>query len=544
MNSSTAFSQVQESGTGSHAPDPETRLLLQEALRISEQSYRLLIEEAPYGICRATETGQLLQVNRSMLEMLGYSPTSDADLLMRDLPHIFVATGEFDRFRQSLQDSDTVQGFDSTWLRRDGRQIQVRIGGRHVRGPSRETFYYDLLAENVTERKELEARLAQAEKMQAIGQLAGGIAHDFNNLLTVINGYCDLLLADETGSRRRNLEMIRRAGERAAALTQQLLAFSRKQVTRTEAVHLNAIVAEVVQLSRRLIGENIQVNEDLCAGGDTVLADAAQIHQVLMNLVVNARDAMPEGGRLAIATNVADIGEDLAARLEIAPGAYVALSVTDSGVGIDDAIRGHIFEPFFTTKPAGKGTGLGLSTVYGAVRQSRGGIAVDSLPGLGTTISIYLPRLVLSEALREPEAAQKTLVRGSSTILVVEDEESVRRLITDLLRSAGYEVVEAANAQEAMEIAETHPGTLHVLLTDMVMPGISGRKLADSLREIHPEAKVLLMSGYSETLASPNRIGPDIRYLQKPFTPEQLTRLVSEALAEGNRRPQNPGAAG
>ncbi len=540
INRSAAASRTPQLGTiqteasVAHA-DPAGTLFAEEVLRISEHSYRLLIEEAPYAICRATEAGQLLLVNRAMLEMLGYSTDSEADLLMRDLPLIFVANDGFDRFRQSLHE-DTVQGLDGVWLRRDGRQIQVRIGGRRVRGPAGETFYFDLLAENVTERKELEARLAQAEKMQAIGQLAGGVAHDFNNLLTVINGYCDLMLRDgETGSRRRNLEMIRRAGERAAGLTQQLLAFSRKQVTRTEAMRLSAITGEVVQLSRRLIGENIYVIEDLCVEGDTVLADAAQIHQMLMNLVVNARDAMPEGGRLEISTAAVDVGEHLAGELEVTPGAYVALSVSDSGVGMDEFVRGHIFEPFFTTKPAGKGTGLGLSTVYGIVRQSRGGIAVTSQPGMGTTIHIYLPRATAPAVSRTAGVAPRNLIRGTSTILVVEDEEAVRRLVADLLKGAGYEVLEASDAQHAMAIAEERSEAIHLLLTDVVMPGISGRKLADTLRSLHPESKVLLMSGYSEALLSANAIDRAIGYLQKPFTPEQLTRVVSETIAAGPR---------
>jgi two-component system, cell cycle sensor histidine kinase and response regulator CckA len=516
------------------ALDISGRELAERELRLSEQSYRLLIEEAPYAICRATDSGQLLQVNRSMLEMLGYAPGAEADLLFRDLPLIFVATDGFEAFRRSLLQGDTVQGLDSAWLCRDGRQIQVRIGGRCVRGTSGETLYFDLLAENVTARKELEARLAQAEKMQAIGQLAGGIAHDFNNLLTVINGYCDLLLAgDESGSRRKNLEIIRQAGERAAGLTQQLLAFSRKQLTRTEAVNLNSIVAEVVQLSRRLIGENIRVVEELCENAGTVLADAAQIHQMLMNLVINARDAMPDGGLLVIKTSAEEVGADLAGQLDIACGAYVALTVIDSGHGMDDFVRVHIFEPFFTTKSVGKGTGLGLSTVYGTVRQSGGGITVDSRPGAGAAFRIYLPRFAPPADAVQRGAAAPTLVRGASTVLVVEDEDDVRRLIVDLLRGAGYAVLEAADAEKAVAIGAEHSGAIHLLLTDMVMPGMNGRKLAEALHNSHPESKVVLVSGYSESLISADPLDRSIRYLQKPFTPEHLTRVVHEAITEG-----------
>jgi PAS domain S-box-containing protein len=514
------------------ALDAADRHLFDNALRLSEQSYRLLIEEAPYAICRATETGQLLQVNRSMLDMLGYPPGSEADLLIRDLPLIFSTNDGWEKFRQSLLRGDTVQGLDSAWLRRDGRLIQVRIGGRRVRGPIGETLYFDLMAENVTERKELEARLAQAEKMQAIGQLAGGIAHDFNNLLTVINGYCDLILADEdTSPRRQSLELIRSAGERAAALTQQLLAFSRKQITRTEALNLNAIMAEVVQLSRRLIGENIRVFEQPCVEGATVQGDPAQIHQLLMNLMINARDAMPDGGALTVATSTIVVGEDLAGQLDIACGDYVTLRVTDTGIGMEDSVRAHIFEPFFTTKAHGKGTGLGLASVYGTVRQSRGGIAVESQPGSGTSFLIYLPRFVAPVDAAPKRNATPQLIRGASTVLVVEDEEAVRRLVADLLSDAGYEVLEAADAEAAMALASARRDTIHLLLTDMVMPGLSGRKLADRVRTLHPEAKVLLVSGYSESLTAED-LGKSIRYLPKPFTPEQLTRIVKEAIDE------------
>ncbi len=522
------------SGRGAAAGLESTdRAVAEEALRISEQSYRLLIEEAPYAICRATETGQLLQVNRAMLEMLGYAAGSEADLLMLDLPQIFAEPDGFDRFRASLPPTEAVQGLDSRWIRRDGRQIQVLIGGRRVRGTAGETLYFDLMAENVTERKELEARLAHAEKMQAIGQLAGGIAHDFNNLLTVINGYCDLLLTSEqTEVRRGHLEMIRQAGERAAGLTQQLLAFSRKQMTRTEPVNLDNIVAEVVQLSRRIIGENIRIAEELLAAGGTVMADPAQIHQMLMNLMINARDAMPQGGRLRVTTRLAEVDAELASRLDIALGAYILLEVSDSGVGMDDFVRAHLFEPFFTTKDIGKGTGLGLSTVYGTVRQCRGAIAVDSQPNAGTTFSIYLPKAASAEGALSRKNAAARPAKAGDTVLVVEDEEGVRHLITALLKRDGYKVMEACNAHEAIAVAAEYSAPIHLLVTDVVMPGLSGRKLADHLRELHPETKVLLVSGYSSELLGPTSpLDKTIRYLQKPFTPEHLTRIVSETLA-------------
>ena len=512
------------------APDPDRRAMAELALRISAQSYRLLIEEAPYAICRATETGQLLQVNRSMLEMLGYGAESEADLLIRDLPQIFVEPGGFERFRESLH-GDTAQGFESRWLCRDGSQIHVRIGGRRMHGPARETLCFDLMAENITERKELRLRLAQAEKMQAIGQLAGGIAHDFNNLLTVINGYCDMLLAGNGGVQQRQcLEMIRHAGERAAGLTQQLLAFSRKQMTRPEPVNVNAIAAEVVQFSRRVIGEKIRVIEELSQPDATVIGDAAQIHQMLMNLIINARDAMPEGGELRIAISVGDLDSDLAVQLDVPLGCYVTLSVSDSGIGMDDFVRAHMFEPFFTTKEVGKGTGLGLSTVYGTVRQTNGAIAVNSRPGEGTTFRIYLPKASPSERRAPSPESPRKRRRAGRTVLVVEDEESVRRLLTDLLKRDGYDVLQAPNAEEALGLAVRYRGPIHLLVTDMVMPGASGRELADSLRRLHPESKVVLVSGYSESLSSAGPLDVAIHYLQKPFAPEHLTRLVRDVI--------------
>ena len=513
------------------APDPHT--MVEAAVRLSEHSYRLLVEEAPYAICRATETGQLLQANRCMVEMLGYTSGSEADLLMRDLPQIFVESQGFHKFQQSLAESDSAQGLDSRWLCRDGREIHVRIGGRRVRGPEGKTLCFDLWAENVTERKELEVRLAQAEKMQAIGRLAGGIAHDFNNMLTVINGYCDLLLHSETsGASRDHLEMIRQAGERASGLTQQLLAFSRKQLTRTEAVGLSSIVREVVGLSRRLIGEHIHIVEDLCPGDDTVLADPAQIHQMLMNLVINARDAMPDGGWLNIATAIAEIGAESTAHLDLPCGLYVVLTVADSGMGMDEFVRSHLFEPFFTTKEVGKGTGLGLSTVYGTIRQCKGAITVESDPGRGTTFRIFLPLAACPASTAGPRVAASKPVPGASTVLVVEDEGGVRQFVADLLRSAGYAVLEAANGQEAMAIANRYRGAIHLLLTDMVMPGITGLQLAEGVLGLHPEAKVLLVSGYSESLGSSAPLDGNIHFLQKPFTPEHLTRTVKEAIAE------------
>jgi two-component system, cell cycle sensor histidine kinase and response regulator CckA len=521
------------------ALDATERLVAETLYRLSEQSYRSLIEDAPYAMCRATESGQLLQVNRAMLEMLGYDLSCEPDLLVRDLPFVYASPEEFGAFVAALQ-LGLVQGLESTWVRVDGLPIQVRVGGRATRDAQGQILHVDLIAENVTERKELEARLAQAQKMQAIGQLAGGIAHDFNNLLTVINGYCDLLLVTQCpdSGQRESLELIRHAGERATNLTQQLLAFSRKQVTQKQSIRLNAVVLEVMQLSRRLIGENITLIELLGDTAGQVLADPIQIHQMLMNLVINARDAMEYGGRLTVTTGGLSLGPDLAKALDVVPGDYALLTVTDTGIGMDDTVLSHMFEPFFTTKEVGKGTGLGLSTAYGIVRQSRGAISVDSFPGNGTTFRIYLPRFVdeMSPALGDPRLPQ--LASGASTILLVEDENAVRQFAATVLARSGYTVLQATNAEEALALAGEYHRPIHLLLTDIVMPGLNGRDLARRFSSLRAESKILLTSGYSDGMAGVSQLDPTVNYLPKPFSAEKLTQVVKQVLAGDRSEPR------
>ncbi len=522
-------------GVAGVAMDVTERLVAETALRLSEQSYRSMIEEAPYAICRATESGQLLQANPAMLDMLGHDRDAQEDLLMRDLPDFFVSPDNFETFRKTLLAGGAVQGFESAWRCRDGREIQVRLGGRAVRNAEESVLCFDLLAENVTEKKEFAARLQQAQKMQTIGHLAGGIAHDFNNLLTVINGYCDLLLLDqpECSESVPSLRLIRQAGERAAGLTHQLLAFSRQQVRVTQAIALNGVVKEVAELSRRVIAENIRIVQKPGADAGNVMADAAQMHQMLMNLVVNARDAMPAGGTLTIETFRCLLDAVEGHRLDVVAGDYAVLTVKDTGEGMNDAVRARIFEPFFTTKPAGKGTGLGLATVYVLVRQSCGAIAVESRRGAGTTFRIYLPRVAAPESTGSDANSIPALIRGASTVLVVEDDPAVRAFTTKVLRDAGHLLLEASDGDEALELAERHCGPIDLLLTDMVMPGLSGTDLAAELRLLRPDCRVLLVSGYSETLAGENAIDESMDYLQKPFSPEELSRTVNAVLTEG-----------
>jgi len=514
------------------ALDSTERLVAERALRLSEQSFRLQIEEAPYAIFRATESGQLLQVNRAMLVMLGYGPEMEADLLACDLPLIFATAADFITLRQRMLDGSSVQGFAATWIRRTGEEIQVHIGGRAIRDAAGAILYLDLLAENVTGRKQLEERLIQAEKMQAIGQLAGGVAHDFNNLLTVIGGQIEIALEKVSEDQvRRSLEDARRAAERAAALTKQLLAFSRRQVLHSRVLDINRLIEQLSHMLSRLLREDIELTFALGSDLGSIRADPNQIEQVLVNLAVNAQDAMPQGGRLTIETSQVQVNERAAEpHGNVEPGLYVSITVRDTGHGMDRATQAHIFEPFFTTKGTGAGTGLGLSTAYGVVRQSGGHIQVESQLGQGSTFRIYLPRVEGIEAPRPPAALGAT-PRGSEVILLAEDEASVRKLISAQLGLLGYRVISAFDGANAIQVAREHPGNIDLLLTDLVMPKLGGKDLAEELRKTLPGLKAVFISGYAGHAASPTDLDlPATYFLQKPFSIQQLAKMIREVL--------------
>jgi signal transduction histidine kinase len=387
------------------------------------------------------------------------------------------------------------------------------------------------------EQKQLEERLRQAHKMEAVGRLAGGVAHDFNNLLTVIRGNSDLLIDREgiDNFQKRCLEQIQKASNRAVSMTRQLLAFSRMQVLQPRILDLNGIVAEMGKMLPRLIGEHIEYSFLADPSLASVKADPGQIEQVILNLAVNARDAMPNGGSLVVRTKNIEVGEAEAAnRPPMQPGSYVMLSVTDTGHGMDDATKVHIFEPFFTTKEVGKGTGLGLATVYGVVKQSGGFIWLNSSAGKGTTFEIYLPQATGVVAKPDVEEKRSPVPQGTETILVVEDEAGVRELACQFLRVKGYTVLEAHDGQEALEIARQHTGTIHLLLSDMVMPRMNGGELAAKLKAIRPDTRVAFMSGYSEfSRGDLGRGFPDAPVLQKPFSPVSLVEIVRTALNQG-----------
>jgi two-component system cell cycle sensor histidine kinase/response regulator CckA len=384
------------------------------------------------------------------------------------------------------------------------------------------------------DQKRLEDHLRQSQKMEAIGQLAGGIAHDFNNLLTAILGYSQILLdrLSEDDPTRFEISEIEAAAKRAARLTRQLLALSRKQVLQPEVLELNAMVGKLQNMLRRLIREDIALSTHLCPELGRIKADPGQLEQIIVNLVVNARDAMPTGGNLTIGTANVDLDQLYAdAHPEVRPGRYVALTVSDSGMGMDTATQVRIFEPFFTTKEEGKGTGLGLSTVFGIVKQSNGHITVDSQPGKGTTIKVYLP--ITNERLEIAETQSAVLESriASETVLLVEDEAPVRRLVSRILQACGYRVVEAQDGEEAWRQYQHRNGPIHLMLTDVVMPVTSGPDLARGITALDPQIKVLYMSGYTDSAIMRNGVlDPGVAYIQKPFTPGDLARKVREVL--------------
>jgi len=383
--------------------------------------------------------------------------------------------------------------------------------------------------------RQSQAQLMQSQKLEAVGLLAGGVAHDFNNLLTAILGYSQLGLVklSDNDPMRTNFEEIKKASERAASLTRQLLAFSRKQVMQPKVLDLNSVVPEMEKMLRRMIGEDIQLRTALQADLGSVRADPGQMEQVIMNLALNARDAMPSGGKLTIETANAYLNETYVRHhVSVVPGAYVMLAVSDTGLGIDQDTQQHVFEPFFTTKELGKGTGLGLSTVYGIVKQSGGYIWIYSEVGKGAAFKIYLPRVDERAERYKHEAAPAEIPGGTETILLVEDEDIVRRLAKQVLESRGYRVIEAASGKDAIRLAEDKPDAIDLLLTDVVMPEMSGRELAGRLASLRPEIRVLYMSGYTDDTIIHHRVlEAGINFIQKPFTPDALALKAREALA-------------
>ena len=523
--------------------DLTERRRAEAALRASEERYRSLIEGSLQGILihRGFVT---LFANSAFARMFGYeSPREVVGVDARG----WIAPEELSRiaaYEAARRGGDTASShYEVQALRRDGTRIWTEAMVSTVPWdgqPATQVAVFDITERRRAEEalRQSEEALRQSQKMEAVGRLAGGIAHDFNNLLTVITGRTELLLlrrpADDP--RRRDLELIKKTAERAATLTQQLLAFSRKQMLQPRRLDLNEVVAGMAQMLERLIGENIELLTTLEPALGAVKADPAQVEQIVLNLVVNARDAMPQGGRLVIAT--ADVDLD-AAFVDAHPGAsagpHAVLAVTDTGVGMSAEVLAHVFEPFFTTKEVGKGTGLGLATVYGIVKQHNGYTDVQSAPGRGTAVRIHFPKLgepvVGADA---PGGRREGPAPTTGTILLVEDQHEVRELAREILDAAGYTVLTAGDPQQALELARRHDGAIDLLLTDIVMPLMSGRELADRLTPGHPGMRVLYMSGYTDdAIVRHGALDADTVLLPKPFTPDSLARQVQEML----RRP-------
>ena len=498
--------------------------------RRAEERYRRLFEHDLAGVGSVSLDGRFLACNPAFARILGYD--SPEDLLAHDADAIYLHAEDRPAVLARLREAGRLVSFENRLRRKDGREVWVLANMALVPGESGEPVIESTLVD-ITERKQLEQQLWQSQKMDALGSLAGGVAHDFNNVLTAILGYADLVLLDlpADSPHRKDLDEISRAAQRAGDLTRQLLTFSRRQPIEPRVLNLNDVVADTDKMLRRLIGQEVQLVTVLGPTLGTVRADPGQVHQVLLNLAVNARDAMPDGGTLTIETHEVEIdGVYAQEHVDAQPGAYVLLAVSDTGTGMDAATRARVFEPFFTTKEKGKGTGLGLATVYGIVRQHGGHISLYSEIGRGTTFKIYLPR---TEVSAEPERRQRAVETrgGNETILLVEDEAPVRDFVTSALKRAGYRVLAAADGDEALRLEATSHDRIDLLLSDGMMSGIRVPEMVAEFRKRRPDARVLLMSGYAqEAFIRQGLMVTGGAFLQKPFTAAGLASKVREVL--------------
>ena len=503
----------------------------EEALRETNETLQTLIEASPAAIIGFDRDGRVQRWNPAAERIFGWREEEVNGRFNPIVPE--ESREEFLGLLERILHGGSWTNLEIRRRRKDGTPVELSVASAPFRDAEGEIVGMISVLTDVTERKQLESQLVQAQRLESLGRLAGGIAHDFNNLLTSISGHTELLLAElEDGdARRSDAEEVARAAERAGALVRQLLTFSRNQVLQTHVVGLRAIVTDLETMLRHLIGEDVELVVELDPALGNVDADSGQIEQLIVNLVVNARDAMPGGGMVTIeGTNVL-LDEATAARLSAEPGPYVMLRIGDNGLGMDDATRARAFEPFFTTKEQGKGTGLGLSTVYGIVTQSGGALELDSEPGLGTTFQIYLPLAEEAGETAEPGAEPVAAPRGSETVLLVEDDDAVRNLAERVLAEAGYEVLTASGGWEALELVGRYPNPIDLLLTDVVMPGMNGPELADRLGALRPETRVLFASGYTDGAVFRRELpGGTPAFIAKPFTPDALRRKVREAL--------------
>ena len=493
-----------------------------EDLAHSEVRYRSLVNNAPYGIFRLNDSEKFDAVNPALLDLLGYE--SDQPLMQLDsCAELFKERAEYDAIMAELRRSGHIEE-EALLKTKDGASRKVRLKCRKIMGESSGNESYEGIVEDLSTQSSLEEQLRQSQKMEAVGRLAGGIAHDFNNLLTVISGYTGMLIDTLSTS-------VKHASDRAASLTRQLLAFSRKQVLTPTTLNLNTVVSELSKMLPRLIGEDVDMAFMPGQQLSYIYADRGQVEQVVMNLIVNARDAMPDGGKITVETKNEKLDEKYTRhRRGMIPGEYVMLAVTDTGCGMDSAVQARIFEPFFTTKEEGKGTGLGLATVYGIVKQSGGHISVYSEPDQGTTFKVYFPATAIFKASPQEVASSRAAAHGE-TILVVEDETDLRNMIVRALQRRDYHVLEAANGEEALELVRQNNNDVQLLITDIVMPGMRGTEAAQRIAAAVPGLKVLYMSGYTDNAMFHQKLfDTGTIFIQKPFSLNALEEKVRQTL--------------
>ncbi|MEA2435059.1 MAG: two-component system, cell cycle sensor histidine kinase and response regulator CckA [Actinomycetota bacterium] len=521
---------------------PQEPFLTDQIRRESENIFRTAFTYSPMGMVISGADGYWIEVNPAMCSMLGYERDDLVGIHFSELVFPADAHSRFGHLDEMLNDPASVTSFAQRYIHKDGHQVWAELNAALVRNPDGTPGVVILQIEDVTEakkqaadRERLEGQLLQAQKMEAVGRLAGGIAHDFNNLLSVIINYSVFLEEDlpDDDPKKEDVREIRRAGDRATALVRQLLAFSRKEVAAASDVDLNEVLRDMDKLLRRASGEDVAIDFKLVPEAWPVLVDPSQVEQIIMNLVVNARDAMPKGGRLTLLTsNEIVTAERARTSPGLTPARYGCLTVADTGEGIPDEIRDHIFEPFFTTKPLGRGTGLGLSTVYGIVKQWQGYVSVYSEPGEGTAFQIFLPLATSETAVSVvPDEEGEDPAKATGSVLVVEDEDAVREMVERILSRQGYKVIAASSGPEALKLLELHGTEIDLLLTDVVMPQMSGKELVDTIAATGRELKTVFMSGYPDDLVSKSGILQSNEvFMQKPFSADVLLAKVRSVL--------------
>ena len=506
-----------------------------EALRQSEQRLQVVFSQSPLGIALFGPDGRTVLANPAFQKMLGYTGEELSEMHFRDFTHPDDCAGDTLLYGQLMQGERQNYQLVKRYIRKDGQEVWVRLSVSLAREMEGRTHFAIKMVEDITKQRHLEAQFIEAQKMEVIGQLSAGVAHDFNNILAVIMGYSDLMLEQHSLDRdsKGKLETIRTAAERAAGLTRQLLIFSRKQAVQPVVLDVNAVVKDMDKMLRRVIDENIEMTVVSGAQTGHIRADSGYVGQVLMNLVVNARDAMPNGGKLSVATSNVTLDE-ISARAHpgAVPGDYVMLSVSDTGSGMTAEVKARLFEAFFTTKPKGRGTGLGLATCQTIVQQTGGYISVHTELGKGTTFQVYFPRVELPLDAAVAPIKIGPLPRGTETVMVVEDEPSVRQLACQVLRAQGYQTLSATNGQDGLQIARLHKGApIRLVVTDVIMPLMGGKAMAEWLKTSFPDLQILFTSGYTDDAnAHHGVLELGVEFLPKPYTPATLARKVREML--------------